>query len=119
MLTIRLFPQKWFIGRGLNPRIGSFDIKAFNEMRPGLILWVIIDLAMIAWQYERIGRVTDSIILTTAFHAFYVLDAEFNEVSLALFPLSRGIFVDRVSRPLFTGCDLDHDGSLTISLTLS
>lgn len=51
-------------------------------MRPGLILWVIIDLAMIAWQYERIGRVTDSIILTTAFHAFYVLDAEFNEVGL-------------------------------------
>lgn len=52
-------------------------------MRPGLILWVIIDLAMIAWQYERIGRITDSIILTTAFHAFYVLDAEFNEVSSA------------------------------------
>lgn len=49
-------------------------------MRPGLILWVIIDLGMIAWQYERIGRITDSILLTTAFHTFYVLDAEFNEV---------------------------------------
>ncbi|GAA6064079.1 hypothetical protein JCM10212_002721 [Sporobolomyces blumeae] len=72
----------WFIGRGLNPRLGSFDIKAFNEMRPGLILWVIIDLAMIAWQYERIGRVTDSILLTTAFHAFYVVDAEFNEAAI-------------------------------------
>ncbi|GAA6023015.1 hypothetical protein JCM11491_000357 [Sporobolomyces phaffii] len=72
----------WFIGRGLNPRIGSFDIKAFNEMRPGLILWVIIDLGMIAWQYERIGRITDSIILTTAFHTFYVLDAEFNESAI-------------------------------------
>lgn len=50
-------------------------------MRPGLILWVIIDLGMIAWQYERIGRITDSIILTVAFHTFYVLDAECNEVS--------------------------------------
>ncbi len=24
----------WFIGRELNPRIGSFDIKSFNELRP-------------------------------------------------------------------------------------
>ncbi|GAA5966699.1 hypothetical protein JCM21900_002851 [Sporobolomyces salmonicolor] len=72
----------WFIGRGLNPRLGSFDIKSFNEMRPGLILWVIIDLAMVAFQYERIGRVTDSMILTVAFHTFYVLDAEFNEPAI-------------------------------------
>lgn len=50
-------------------------------MRPGLILWVIIDLAMIAKQYHDIGRVTDSILLTVAFHSWYVLDAEWNEVS--------------------------------------
>ncbi|GAA5999602.1 delta(14)-sterol reductase [Rhodotorula paludigena] len=72
----------WFIGRVLNPRIGSFDIKAFNEMRPGLILWVVFDLAFVAWQYERIGRVTDSMILTVAFHAWYVFDAEFNESNI-------------------------------------
>lgn len=52
-------------------------------MRPGLILWIIIDLAFVAKQYHELGRVTDSIILTVAFHAWYVLDAEFNEVSLA------------------------------------
>ncbi|BGP41393.1 erg24, C-14 sterol reductase [Rhodotorula kratochvilovae] len=72
----------WFIGRGLNPRLGDFDIKSFNEMRPGLILWVIFDLAFVAWQYERIGRVTDSMVLAVAFHAWYVLDAEFNEPAI-------------------------------------
>ncbi|GAA5846340.1 hypothetical protein JCM9279_001332 [Rhodotorula babjevae] len=72
----------WFIGRGLNPRLGDFDIKSFNEMRPGLILWVVFDLAFVAWQYERIGRVTDSMVLTVAFHAWYVLDAEFNEAAI-------------------------------------
>lgn len=25
----------WFIGRELNPRIGSWDIKLFCELRPG------------------------------------------------------------------------------------
>lgn len=73
-------PMQWFIGRPLNPRIGSFDIKSFNEMRPGLILWVIIDLAMVAKQYSTLGRVTDSLVLVVAFHTWYVFDAEFNEV---------------------------------------
>lgn len=76
--------SQWFIGRGLNPRLGDFDIKTFNEMRPGLILWVIFDLAFVAWQHERIGRVTDSMILTVAFHTWYVLDAEYNEVCAVL-----------------------------------
>lgn len=49
-------------------------------MRPGLILWVIVDLAMIAAQYEELGRVTDSILLVVAFHSWYVIDAEWNEV---------------------------------------
>ncbi|SCZ95265.1 BZ3500_MvSof-1268-A1-R1_Chr11-2g03393 [Microbotryum saponariae] len=72
----------WFIGRGLNPRIGSFDIKSFNELRPGMILWIIIDLAMIAYQYHTIGRVTDSILLVVAFHSWYVFDALYNEAAI-------------------------------------
>jgi len=39
-------PVKFFIGRELNPSIGSLDIKYFNELRPGLILWVLIDISM-------------------------------------------------------------------------
>lgn len=53
-------------------------------MRPGLILWVIIDLAFVAKQWNDLGRITDSILLTVAFHSWYVLDAEWNEVGLAL-----------------------------------
>lgn len=30
----------FFTGHELNPRIGSFDLKYFCELRPGLIGWV-------------------------------------------------------------------------------
>lgn len=79
--------SQWFIGRSLNPRLGSFDIKAFNEMRPGLILWVLIDLCLAAAQYNKIGRITDSMYLVVAFHAWYVIDAEWNEVTPVPSPL--------------------------------
>ena len=42
----------FFIGKELNPRIGTFDLKCFCELRPGLIGWVIINLGMAAKQYE-------------------------------------------------------------------
>jgi hypothetical protein len=32
----------FFIGRELNPRIGTFDLKYFCELRPGLIGWVCL-----------------------------------------------------------------------------
>lgn len=34
----------FFIGRELNPRIGSLDLKEFCELRPGLIGWFVINL---------------------------------------------------------------------------
>ncbi|XP_038047003.1 delta(14)-sterol reductase TM7SF2-like isoform X1 [Patiria miniata] len=37
----------FFIGHELNPRLGNFDIKIFCELRPGLIGWVLIDLAFV------------------------------------------------------------------------
>ncbi|KAJ9663979.1 erg24, C-14 sterol reductase [Neophaeococcomyces mojaviensis] len=81
----------FFIGRELNPRIilpdwipfgiGSqvIDIKVFNEMRPGLLGWLILDLAFIAAQHRTYGYVTDSIILITAFQSLYVMDALYME----------------------------------------
>lgn len=30
----------FFMGHELNPRVGSFDLKYFCELRPGLIGWV-------------------------------------------------------------------------------
>jgi delta14-sterol reductase len=72
---------QFFIGRELNPSIGSLDIKSFNELRPGLILWVLIDISMACEQAMRLGgRITDSMWLVLAFQTWYVSDALYNEV---------------------------------------
>jgi len=73
----------FFIGRELNPSIGSFDIKSFNELRPGLILWVLIDISMACEQYvRRGGHLTDSMYLVLAFQTWYVIDALYNEPAI-------------------------------------
>jgi len=83
----------FFIGRELNPRqkvpewvpiAGGqvIDIKAYNEMRPGLLGWIILDLAFIAHQHKVYGTISDSIILITSFQALYVLDALYMEPSI-------------------------------------
>ena len=69
----------WFIGRELNPRIGSFDFKTFNELRPGLILWVLFDISCMCQQYVHFGLVTDSMILVVLFHSWYAYDALYFE----------------------------------------
>ncbi|KAF5341653.1 hypothetical protein D9611_001670 [Ephemerocybe angulata] len=79
------FLYDWFIGRELNPSIGSFDIKTFNELRPGLILWVLIDISMVCEQAVRRGgfhNVTDSMWLVLAFQTWYVMDGLYNEPAL-------------------------------------
>jgi delta14-sterol reductase len=74
---------QWFIGRELNPSIGSFDIKSFNELRPGLILWALIDISMACEQALRLGgRITDSMALVLLFQLAYVADAVFNESAI-------------------------------------
>ena len=77
----------WFIGRELNPRInlplfGTIDIKAFCELRPGMLGWVLLDLAFIAHQYKLYGYISDSIILITIFQAVYVFDALYMEPAI-------------------------------------
>ncbi|KAI6112045.1 ERG4/ERG24 ergosterol biosynthesis protein [Pisolithus croceorrhizus] len=72
----------FYIGRELNPSIGLFDIKSFNELRPGLILWVLINISMLCEQAVRRGglqNVTYSMWLVFAFQGFYVADALYNE----------------------------------------
>lgn len=70
---------QWFIGRELNPRIGNFDIKTFNELRPGLILWVLLDVCCLCYQYATRGYVSDSMVVVVLFHAWYVVDSLVNE----------------------------------------
>lgn len=69
----------WFIGRELNPRIGSWDIKLYCELKPGLLLWFLINLSCIHNQYHDFGKVTDSLILVNFLQAIYVFDGVLNE----------------------------------------
>ncbi|KAI4177128.1 MAG: hypothetical protein LQ343_000610 [Gyalolechia ehrenbergii] len=77
----------WFIGRELNPRIvipviGTIDIKAFCELRPGMLGWILLDLAFVVHQYKQYGFVSDSILLITLFQSLYVFDALWMEPAI-------------------------------------
>ncbi|GAA5813095.1 hypothetical protein MFLAVUS_006563 [Mucor flavus] len=72
----------FMIGRELNPRIGKFDIKFFTELRPGLILWLILNLCFAVNQWVDLGRVTISMVLVNIFQAWYIIDALINESSI-------------------------------------
>ena len=77
----------WFIGRELNPRItipvfGTIDIKAFCELRPGMLGWVLLDLAFAIHQYKLHGYISDSMVLITLFQSIYVFDALYMEPAI-------------------------------------
>lgn len=69
----------WFIGRELNPRIGAWDIKLFCELRPGMLLLLLINLACLHHQYHSMGKIADSMILMNVLQAFYIFDGVLNE----------------------------------------
>uniref|UniRef100_A0A8D0X8B1 Delta(14)-sterol reductase LBR n=1 Tax=Sus scrofa TaxID=9823 RepID=A0A8D0X8B1_PIG len=71
----------FFIGRELNPRIGTFDLKYFCELRPGLIGWVVINLVMLLAEMKVQNRAFPSLamILVNSFQLLYVVDALWNE----------------------------------------
>jgi protein-S-isoprenylcysteine O-methyltransferase Ste14 len=76
------FFYDYFIGTALNPRRGKFDWKLFCEARPGLILWVLIDLSIAAKQYALLGAVTTPLLLVCAFQFFYILDYYYHEEAI-------------------------------------
>ncbi|XP_039625270.1 delta(14)-sterol reductase TM7SF2 [Polypterus senegalus] len=69
----------FFIGHELNPRFNSFDLKYFCELRPGLIGWVVINLAMLMKETELRGSPSLAMILVNVFQLLYVVDALWNE----------------------------------------
>ncbi|KAI5847777.1 ergosterol biosynthesis ERG4/ERG24 [Morchella snyderi] len=69
----------WFIGRPLNPRIHNLDLKSFCELRPGMIMWPILNFAFLAHQYNTHRYVSDSMVLVNVFQFWYVFDALYNE----------------------------------------
>ncbi|XP_045309245.1 delta(14)-sterol reductase LBR isoform X1 [Leopardus geoffroyi] len=84
----------FFIGRELNPRIGTFDLKYFCELRPGLIGWVVVNLAMLLAEMRLQNRAAPSLAMTlvNCFQLLYVVDALWNEEAL------------------LTTMDITHDG---------
>ncbi|XP_066280095.1 delta(14)-sterol reductase TM7SF2-like isoform X2 [Branchiostoma lanceolatum] len=65
----------FFIGHELNPRIGSFDLKYFCELRPGLIGWMMINLCLCAKHCSEHGQLSTAMTCVTLFQALYVADA--------------------------------------------
>ncbi|KJZ74771.1 hypothetical protein HIM_05888 [Hirsutella minnesotensis 3608] len=65
-----------FNGGELHPRTGRlFDWKHFNASRTGgLVAWTLIDLSFVALQHQLYGRVTNSIMLATAFRMIIVAE---------------------------------------------
>ncbi|XP_040552805.1 delta(14)-sterol reductase LBR isoform X2 [Gallus gallus] len=84
----------FFTGHELNPRIGSFDLKYFCELRPGLIGWVVINLAMLLAEMKIHNQSMPSLsmILVNSFQLLYVVDALWNEEAV------------------LTTMDITHDG---------
>ncbi|XP_053460026.1 delta(14)-sterol reductase LBR isoform X2 [Nycticebus coucang] len=74
----------FFIGHELNPRIGTFDLKYFCELRPGLIGWVVINLVMLLAEMKVQERTAPSLamVLVNSFQLLYVVDALWNEEAL-------------------------------------
>lgn len=72
----------FFIGRELNPRIGSFDLKEFCELRPGLIGWLAINMGMATAQYRKRGSLSGSMVMIVLFQGLYVWDALFQEKAI-------------------------------------
>jgi delta14-sterol reductase len=66
--------EGYFVGATLNPRTGSLDWKFFGESRPGMILWVLIDLSFAAAQYKLHGSVSNAMLLVCLFQLLYVTD---------------------------------------------
>jgi Delta14-sterol reductase len=72
----------YFVGSALNPRIGNFDFKLFCEARPGLILWILMNLSFAAKQYQMHGTITTPMILVNAFQFFYIADYYYHEEAI-------------------------------------
>ncbi|KCV70959.1 hypothetical protein H696_01906 [Fonticula alba] len=69
-----VFIYDFFMGHALTPRLFGLDIKFFCEQRPGLIGWVVLDIACLLQQYRTFGAVTPGMALVTFLHGFYVFD---------------------------------------------
>lgn len=69
----------WFLGRELNPRLGPLDVKLFCELRPGMLLWLLINLSCLHHDFLQTGRFNNSLLLINILQGLYILDGVLNE----------------------------------------
>jgi len=76
----------FFLGRELNPRIlrGNLDLKFFCELRPGLVMWLLINIASAYKQVSVSGKPYPDpwMLFVLAFEGYYVLDSVLNEAAI-------------------------------------
>lgn len=74
----------FFMGRELNPRIKSFDIKFFCEMRPGLMGWLVINFAMLLaeMKHKNLDAPSPAMLLVNGFQLLWVADGLWHEEKL-------------------------------------
>ena len=75
----------FFMGHELNPRIGPLDLKVFCELRPGLIGWMMLNLAFLYEAFEKTGTFPPNLTLAVFFQFIYVADCMWFEVCKLFF----------------------------------
>jgi delta14-sterol reductase/lamin-B receptor len=64
----------YFMGTGLNPRIGRLDLKMFFESKIGMTTWIVLTLMMAHAEYEREGAVSLAMLVVCLLQMAYVVD---------------------------------------------
>ncbi len=64
----------YFMGTGLNPRIGKLDLKMFFESKIGMTSWIVLTLLMAHAEYERHGALSLAMIVVCLFQLVYTVD---------------------------------------------
>ncbi|KAJ2005291.1 erg24, C-14 sterol reductase [Coemansia thaxteri] len=64
----------FFIGRELNPRVGTLDLKYFNELRPGIMSWVMLNVCFVIKQHHTYGQASNSMWLAVVPQICYCID---------------------------------------------
>lgn len=72
----------FWMGRELNPRFRSWDLKYFCELRPGLFLWGLLNYAYMAKQYTDFGSVSGEMLFVVLSQGVYILDSSWFEQAI-------------------------------------
>lgn len=89
-----------YFASAVNPRLfgGRLDVKLFMNGRPGILLWALINLSFACKQYERIGYVTNGMMLINLLQVTYIIDFYTNENwYLRTIGTQSALYLDRVA----------------------